>query len=127
MKITIKNQIQIGSETELIHEEYKGDLTIKGDYFYLVYQNDESEKVVLKFKADELLMTRFSKPQSLMRFTANDLALCSIPTPMGMQKMVTKTHRFDLVDDMLHLAYELLPHVEAEQAFASYQMTISWG
>lgn len=127
MKITIKNKIQMGSETELIHEEHQGDLTIKGDYSYLLYQNEEKEKVVLKFKADELLMTRFSSPQTLMRFQANDLALCSIPTPMGIQKMVTKCHDFRLTAEQLTLSYDLLPHAEAEESFASYQMAISWG
>lgn len=126
MKITIKNKIQMGSETELIHEEHQGELTIKGDYHYLVYQNEEAEKVVLKFKSNELLMTRFSKPQSLMRFVANELALCSIPTPMGTQKMVTKTHHFELSQDVLTLSYELLPHAESEDALATYQMSISW-
>nr|WP_156806110.1 DUF1934 family protein [Streptococcus sp. S784/96/1] len=126
MKIMIKNKIQMGNEMELIHEEYEGELTLKGDYHYLVYQNEETEKVILKFKSDELLMTRFSKPQSLMRFVADDLALCSIPTPMGTQKMVTKTHRFELGQDVLTLSYELLPHMDSKEALATYQMSISW-
>lgn len=127
MKITIKNKIQMGSETELIHEEHQGELVVKGDYFYLVYQNEEAEKVVLKFKADELLMTRFSKPQSLMRFVASDFGFCSIPTPLGIQKIISKTYCFVLEENQLQLAYDFLPHSEAEEVLASYQMSISWG
>lgn len=126
MNISIKNRIQMGSECELIHEAYQGELTIKGDYHYLVYDNDEKEKVVLKFKSDELVMTRFSKPQSLMRFVANSLGVCTIPTPMGIQKMVTRSSAFQLEANSLRLSYQLLPYAEAEEAFADYDMEIAW-
>lgn len=126
MKITITNQIDMGGDTELIHEEYQGELTVKGDYHYLVYTNDDKEKVVLKFKTTELTMTRFSNPQSHMRFAANDLALCSVPTPMGVQKLVTKTSWFALAGNEVSLRYDLLPHAEAETGLASYDMTIRW-
>lgn len=126
MKIIIQNQIDIAGETELIHEVYEGELTEKGDYQYLIYSNDEGEKVVLKFNASELVMTRFSKPQSLMRFAAEKLALCSVPTPMGLQQLVTRTEELILNQKSLQLAYDLLPNAEAEEVFASYRMMISW-
>ncbi len=33
-----------------------------------MYTNEEDEKVALKFSNDELIMTRFSSPKSIMRF-----------------------------------------------------------
>lgn len=126
MNITIKNHITLGNDTELIHEVYEGELTTKGAYHYLIYTNDEKEKVVLKYNAQELIMTRFSKPQSVMRFAAGKLAQCSVPTPMGLQQLVTRTSYLSLSGNQLQLGYDLLPHLDAEEVFASYRMSISW-
>lgn len=126
MQINIKNQITLDGEVELIHEVYEGDLTLKGNFAYLMYKNDEGEKVVIKFNKTSLVMTRFSNPQSIMRFENNQFASCNIPTPMGVQKIVSKTNRFEYENDVVSLTYDLLPHIEAEQALASYQLEISW-
>ena len=47
VKITIDNLIHIDHETEIIHEEYKGDYHEKNGSHFLVYQNEMSEKVVM--------------------------------------------------------------------------------
>lgn len=126
MRITIKNHIDIAGETELIHEVHEGELAVKGDYQYFIYRNNEGEKVILKFNSSELVMTRFSKPQSLMRFVSGKMALCSVPTPMGLQQLVTRTEELMLSQTSLKLTYDLLPNAEAEDVFASYRMMISW-
>ena len=71
MQIRIKNQIQLDGHTELIDQVYDTDWTQKGDFHYLLYKNEEGEKVVLKFHDKELVMTRFSEPKSIMRFISH--------------------------------------------------------
>lgn len=127
MHIQIKNKIDIDGEIELVHEVHEADLTVKGDYHYLIYQNGEGEKVVIKFNDQTLVMTRFSTPQSVMRFEKSNFAPCSIPSPMGVQKIVSKTMRYHLANQNLSLSYSLLPYSEAEHAFASYELQITWG
>ena len=55
MQIRIKNHIQLDGHTELIDQVYNTDWTQKGDYHYLLYKNEEGEKVVLKFHNKELV------------------------------------------------------------------------
>lgn len=126
--ITIKNKIQIDEDVELVHEAYPGEVVQKGDWLYLIYQNQESEKVVLKLKEDELIMTRFSQPQTQMRFVSGGLAPASVPTPMGVQRMVTRSKAYQLNQSaqQLKLAYDLLMSPEADLPLASYELEISW-
>lgn len=126
MKIAIKNKIDLDGQVELIHEEHEVVVTKKNGQLYLVYQNAESEKVVIKCQDKELVMTRFGQPNTIMRFLAGGYALASVPTPMGLQQLVTLTKSFDLRDNCLSLTYDLLPNEEATQVFASYDLQISW-
>ena len=57
MKIRMKNQIQLDGQTELIDQIYDAEWTQKGSYHYLLFKNEENEKVVLKFHYTELKMT----------------------------------------------------------------------
>lgn len=129
MKIQLNNTIQIDDQTELIHELYKGEVVEKSGGFYLIYQNNDQEKVVIKVKSTELVMTRFGTPQTLMRFVAGSQAPATIPTPMGVQQLVTVTTFFKLdeVAKTVQVSYDLLTSPEAEQALATYTLTISWG
>ena len=70
MEIKIKNKIKVGDQTEIIEEIHTCEVMEKGDYTYLVHHNSEKEKVVIKLNQDELVMTRFSNPKSIMRFSA---------------------------------------------------------
>lgn len=128
MQITIKNKIQIDDDVELIHEAYEGEVMTKGDWLYLLYQNREQEKVVIKVKDDELVMTRFSQPQTQMRFLAGGQAPASVPTPMGLQRLVTnsRAYHFDLPGQQVLVTYDLLLSPEAELPLASYELQISW-
>ena len=71
MEIKIKNKIKVGDQTEIIEEIHTCEVMEKGDYTYLVHHNSEKEKVVIKLNQDELVMTRFSNPKSIMRFSAS--------------------------------------------------------
>ena len=48
MKIRMKNQIQLDGQTELIDQIYDAEWTQKGNHHYLLFKNEEDEKVVLK-------------------------------------------------------------------------------
>ena len=75
----------------------------------------------------ELTMTRFSNPKTLMRFIKDDRALVGVPTPMGMQTLMTDTQRYylDLDKQIICLDYQLKTP-DGERLFADYQMEISW-
>ena len=127
MKIRIKNQIQYDEQVEQIDQTYDGEWQKKGAYHYLRFENEENENVVLKFQDEELVMTRFSTPKSLMRFIKGGKAVVDIPTPVGMQQFITETSHYqvDLKKQVLELHYQLRTR-DSEQIFASYQMEISW-
>ena len=127
MKIRIQNRIQMDEQVEQIDQSYDVDWTQKGAYHYLLFKNEEGEKVVLKFHDEELIMTRFSIPKSLMRFIKGGEALVGILTPIGMQQFITKTSHYqvDLKKQIIELHYQLrMP--DGERTFADYQMEISW-
>lgn len=128
MQITIQNKIQIDDDVELIHETHTGDLVVKGDWLYLIYHNSEGEKVIIKLNANELLMTRYSTPLTQLRLVAGGISTASIPTPMGIQQLVTNSRAFSLSTSQqtVLVSYDLLPSPEAQQPFASYELHISW-
>ena len=112
---------------ELIDQVYDVEWTQKGGNHYLIYQSEEQEKVVLKFNADKLTMTRFSDPKTILHFIKNGQHLVSIPTPLGAQQFVTDTQHYhlDAENQALELHYDL-KRAEDNQLFASYQMKIEW-
>lgn len=128
MKITLNNTITIDDQVEIFHETYTGEVVEKGDWLYLVYQNSDQEKVVVKIKQDELVMTRFATPQTQMRFISGGLASAQVPTPMGLQRLVTnsRTVIFSPAEQQVTIAYDLLTSAEAELPLASYNLQISW-
>lgn len=128
MTIQLTNTIQIDDQTELIHEVYEGEVVEKAGGLYLIYQNTDQEKVVIKIKGAELVMTRFGQPQTLMRFVAGGQAPATIPTPMGVQQLVTNTRSLKRDDtaQKVQVSYDLLTSAEAKQPLATYTLTISW-
>ncbi|MFU2181624.1 DUF1934 domain-containing protein [Streptococcus pluranimalium] len=128
MKISIDNKIAVDAEIDMVHEEAVGDYKVKGDFHYLIYSNSEKERVVLKFNTQELTVTRFSKPQSVLKFDKGNFSAAQIPSPVGLQRLVTKTSHFELniASQELQVSYQLLPHPEAESALADYQMRLKW-
>ena len=127
MQIEINNTIKIDHETEVIHEVRDCQVTTKANSIYIVYHNDEKQRVVLKIKDDELIMTRYSDPKSIMRFHKGSLALVSIPTPMGIQHLITDTCLFEQKPEqnLVKVDYQL-KQAETGQLFADYQLEIKW-
>lgn len=127
MKIEITNYIQVGDQNEVVHQAYEAEQRQKGDFTYFLYENEEGEKVVLKFKEDELVMTRFSQPQSIMRFVDQKQVPVGIHTPMGLQQFISQTdaYQLDLLEQSLTMTYQLLA-ADGESVFAHYDFRLTW-
>ena len=125
MKIRMRNRIQFDEQLEVIDQLYDVEVREKGDYSYLLFYNEEKEKVVLKFHEEELVMTRFSNPKTIMRFLKDSDSLAYIPNPTGMQEFIIQTSHYKLDGQKIELAYQL--QNQEGQPFASYQLEITWG
>ena len=125
MKIRMRNTIQFDEQLEVIDQLYDVEAREKGEYTYLLFYNEEKEKVVLKFHGQELVMSRFSNPKTIMRFLKDSDSLAYIPTPMGMQEFIIQTSRYQVDGQKIELAYQL--QNQEGQPFASYQLEITWG
>ena len=121
----MRNRIQFDEQLEVIDQLYDVEVREKGDYSYLLFYNEEKEKVVLKFHSQELVMTRFSNPKTIMRFLKDSDSLAYIPTPMGMQEFIIQTSHYKLDRQKIELAYQL--QNQEGHPFASYQLEITWG
>ena len=125
MNIRMRNRIQFDEQLEVIDQLYDVEVHEKGDYRYLLFYNEEKEKVVIKFHGQELVMTRFSTPKTIMRFLKDSDSLAYIPTPMGMQEFIIQTNRYQVDGQKIYLDYQL--QNQEGQPFASYQLEITWG
>ena len=125
MKIRMRNTIQFDEQLEVIDQLYDVEVHEKGDYSYLLFYNEEKEKVVIKFHGQELVMSRFSNPKTIMRFLKNRDSLAYIPTPMGMQEFIIKTSHYEVDGQKIELDYQL--QNQEGHPFASYQLEITWG
>lgn len=124
MKIRMRNTIQFDEQLEVVDQLYDVEVREKGDYSYLLFYNEEKEKVVLKLDEEELVMTRFSSPKTIMRFLKDSDSLAYIPTPMGMQEFIIQTNHYELDGQKIELAYQL--QNQEGHSFASYQLEITW-
>ena len=125
MKIRMRNTIQFDEQLEVIDQLYDVELREKGDFSYLLFHNEEQEKVVIKFQEEELVMTRFSNPKTIMRFLKDSDSLAYIPTPMGMQEFTIQTSHYEVSEGKIELAYQL--QNKEGVPFADYQLEITWG
>ncbi|HFH9947473.1 TPA: DUF1934 domain-containing protein [Streptococcus suis] len=127
MQIHLRNEIDLDGQLEVIDQTFPVEVKEKEGKVYLIYQNDEAEKVVIKCDENELVMTRFSHPKSIMRFVKEQEAIVTIPTPMGIQHFVTQTSLYQMSAERQELALHYdLKGLEHQQKFASYRMTIVW-
>ncbi len=125
MKIRMRNTIQFDEQLEVIDQLYDVELREKGDFSYLLFYNEEQEKVVIKFQEEELVMTRFSNPKTIMRFLKDSDSLAYIPTPMGMQEFIIQTNHYEVGEEKIELAYQL--QNKEGVPFADYRLEITWG
>ncbi|MDK8394546.1 DUF1934 domain-containing protein [Streptococcus pasteurianus] len=127
MKLHIKNKIDLDGQVELVEQSYPVKLTEKNGHIYLAYTNEEEETVMLKCNEQELVMTRYSTPKSIMRFHRDNPALVAIPTPLGYQHLMTETETYapDFEKQRILIDYKL-KQPDTGALFAEYQMEISW-
>ena len=125
MKIRMRNTIQFDEQLEVIDQLFDVELREKGDFSYLLFYNEEQEKVVIKFQEEELVMTRFSNPKTIMRFLKDSDSLAYIPTPMGMQEFIIQTNHYEVGEEKIELAYQL--QNKEGVPFADYRLEITWG
>ena len=125
MKIRMRNTIKFDDQLEVIDQLYDVELREKGDFTYLLFYNEEQEKVVIKFQEEELVMTRFSNPKTIMRFLKDSDSLAYIPTPMGLQEFIIQTSHYDVGEEKIELAYQL--QNKEGVPFANYRLEITWG
>lgn len=125
MKIRMRNKIQFDDQLEVVDQLYDVELREKGEFSYLLFYNEEQEKVVIKFQEEELVMTRFSNPKTIMRFLKESDSLAYIPTPMGMQEFIIQTSHYEVGGEKIELAYQL--QNKEGVPFADYRLEISWG
>ncbi|HFU3706717.1 TPA: DUF1934 domain-containing protein [Streptococcus suis] len=127
MNIRLQNEIDLDGQLEVIDQTFPVEVRVKDGKHYLIYQNKEEEKVVIKCDENELVMTRFSNPKSIMRFVKEQEAIVTIPTPIGIQHFVTQTNFYELSAEQQELVLHYdLNGLENQQKFASYKMKISW-
>ncbi|MEG3310610.1 DUF1934 domain-containing protein [Streptococcus sp. SS-4456] len=127
MNIRLRNEIDLDGQLEVIDQTFSVEVKEKDEKLYLIYQNDEEEKVVIKCDQEEMVMTRFSIPKSIMRFVKHKEAIVTIPTPIGIQHFVTQTSLYQLsVEQQELILHYDLNGLENQQKFASYKMHIEW-
>ena len=125
MKIRMRNTIKFDEQLEVIDQLYDVELREKGDFSYLLFYNEEQEKVVLKFNGEELVMSRFSSPKTIMRFLKDSDSLAYIPTPMGLQEFIIQTSHYEVGEEKIELSYQL--QNKEGVPFANYRLEITWG
>lgn len=125
MKIRMRNTIKFDEQLEVIDQLYDVELREKGDFSYLLFYNEDQEKVVLKFNWEELVMSRFSNPKTIMRFLKDSDSLAYIPTPIGMQEFIIQTSHYEVGEEKIELAYQLKN--KEGVPFANYRLEITWG
>ena len=125
MKIRMRNTIKFDEQLEVIDQLYDVELREKGDFSYLLFYNEDQEKVVLKFNGEELVMTRFSNPKTIMRFLKDTDSLAYIPTPIGMQEFIIQTSHYEVGEEKIELGYQL--QNKEGVPFANYRLEITWG
>ena len=125
MKIRMRNTIKFDEQLEVIDQVYDVELREKGDFSYLLFYNEDQEKVVLKFNGEELVMSRFSNPKTIMRFLKDTDSLAYIPTPMGLQEFIIQTSHYEVGEEKIELAYQL--QNKEGVPFANYRLEITWG
>ena len=126
MYIRLKNRIFQDGHTEIIDQTFPVDFQVKDGKTYLIYLNEDDERVILKLTDRELTMTRYSTPKSVMHFIRDDDAIVLIASPAGLHHFRTRTKVFHKKEHSLSLEYDLLP-LEGEALFALYQLEIVWG
>ena len=105
-QITNHNLIKIDEQTEVIREVVSGDYHQKNGSHFLVYQNELSEKVVMKYDDEMLTITRFSSPSTIIKLHPKVATRTAIATPVGQQVFDVTTNSHQALSDGFKTAYQ---------------------
>lgn len=121
IQITIDNIIEIDHEKEIIHEVFSGDYREKNGSHFLIYQNELDEKVVMKYDAEMLTITRFSEPSTIMKMHPEVTTKTAIATPVGPQRFELKTQAHQMLADGFETQYQFWQN---DVKIAQYRLTV---
>lgn len=126
MQVKITNKISYDDQTEQVIQTYDCQLKEKAGFDYLIYQNEENEKVIIKSNHESMTMSRYTNPLTVMKFQDDLDHLMGIATPMGQQYFVIKTDSYVKLDSAIRVQYKLVQE-NTDLAFAEYDLEITWG
>lgn len=122
IRIRIQNKIKLDEQEEIIREEYDGELKKLAGKICLIYKNEQNEKILLKFDEQELVMTRYGRQVTNMKFHKQ------FPTKvnyegLGELSLLTKLLSVDHEKSSVQLHYHI---AQNDLKIADYQMQIDW-
>lgn len=123
VKLTIDNLIQIDHETEVVHEQFKGDYHDKNGSHFLVYQNASNEKVVMKYDDEMVTITRFSTPSTIMKLHPQVTTKTAIATPLGPQHFEIKTQSYHQETTGFKTRYQFW---QGQHKIAQYDLSVQF-
>lgn len=103
------------AEAETFDLQTTGELTIKGNQPYLVYeemQNEKSVKTTVKLSSDSTLILRSGGVKMRLPFVKGELQTGSYDSGYGTMMITTNTKQLDFEDGHFRVEYELLINEE---------------
>lgn len=121
-RIIIQNKIKIGTQEELICEEYEGKTEQKASQFCLIYKNSENEKVLIKFDEQALTMIRYSDSPVKLYFRQKNATTVFYE---GIGELLIHTQKFevDWQAATLELHYQISQN---HHEIGDYYLKVNW-
>ncbi|QUG40453.1 DUF1934 domain-containing protein [Psychrobacillus sp. INOP01] len=98
-------------QEETINLETKGTLTLKGNQYYLVYEEMQDEKIIrttVKLSGKTALILRSGGVKMRLPFERGELQTGSYDTPYGTLMITTNTKHLHFEDGHFQIEYELI-------------------
>ncbi len=122
IKITIHNDIRIGTDKDSIHGVFFGEKKENSGKIILLYHNAADEKVLLKCDNKEVSMTRYTKPPTTMRF-CTDKKTSFHYEGLGALSVLTKKLVINDKNNEVFLTYQLIQNT---LKIGDYRMHVFW-
>ncbi|MDR0297475.1 MAG: DUF1934 family protein [Streptococcaceae bacterium] len=120
MKIIFDNHITVDQKSEHLTEIFEGELTKRADKFWLIFENTDHEKVLLKFNEKELMMVRYGDFPTTMRYRENELTHNAY---QGLGEIEIFTHYYEFTADKVILHYTMS---QADLELGTYKLEITY-
>jgi len=122
-KLRILNEIRLGEQLEVIDETQTAELVLKAGQRYLIYQNEASEKTVIKFDREKLKMIRYLPEGTIQMEFSTGLPTWTRFPGLGQLQIKTDLYRPDLENNSIQIKYSLDKN---ENKIADYQLTLTY-